>query len=237
MTFLTARWTSLVLLNYACPRELLDPLVPRGTELDAWKGRTLVSVVGFLFSETRLLGIPVPFHRTFEEVNLRFYVRRTEPELRRGVVFVRELVPRAAIAAVARWVYNEPYLAVPMGREGTLDEASGGHVRYSWTHRTQEFELGARVEGPAIPLDAGTEAEFITEHYWGYTRQRDGGTLEYRVEHPRWSVWTPKESWLRGPTAELYGPAFGKVLGEPPVSGYVAVGSTVTVHRGRRIAS
>src|SRR6187402_115091 len=109
--FLTARWENLVLLNYSCPTELLEPLVPNGTELDLWNGEALVSLVGFMFRETRVLGVPIPFHVNFEEVNLRFYVRRTTPsgELRRAVVFVRELVPRHAIAALARWIYNEPY--------------------------------------------------------------------------------------------------------------------------------
>src|SRR6476469_9717658 len=109
MSFLTASWEHLVLLNYRCPSELLGPFVPAGTELDRWQGETLVSLVGFLSSDTRLLGVPVPFHRTFEEVNLRFYVRRAIPEHRRAVVFIRELVPRRAVAAVARALYNEPY--------------------------------------------------------------------------------------------------------------------------------
>src|SRR3989442_5255653 len=120
--FLTARWEDLVLLNYSCPIELLEPLVPRGTVLDLWNGQALVSLVGFLFRDTRVLGVRVPFHEAFEEVNLRFYVHRVtrSGEMRRAVVFVRELVPRHAIAAVARWVYDEPYLAVPMGHRSPL---------------------------------------------------------------------------------------------------------------------
>jgi uncharacterized protein YqjF (DUF2071 family) len=118
--FLTARWESLVLLNYSCAPKLLEALIPAGTQLDTWNGQTLISLVGFLFDKTRLRGIPIPFHQMFEEVNLRFYVRRVVSDAppRRAVVFVRELVPRAAIAAVARWVYNEPYLAVPMNHHG-----------------------------------------------------------------------------------------------------------------------
>src|SRR5689334_2274538 len=101
--FLRAEWRDLVMLNYESPAGLLDPLVPAGVELDRWRGTLYVSVVGFLFRDTRVLGIPIPFHRTFEEVNLRFYVRRElDGDVRRGVVFVRELVPRRAIATVAR---------------------------------------------------------------------------------------------------------------------------------------
>ncbi len=182
MPFLTASWLDLALLNYDAPPSLLAPLVPRGTELDTWHGRALISVVGFYFADTRVLGLSIPRHRSFEEVNLRFYVRRDPGSgpVRRGVVFVRELVPRLAIAVVARAFYNEPYLSVPMRHSTTLGAAAGGRVEYGWEFRGRSYRLAAEAEGAAaVPLP-GSEAEFITEHYWGYTRQRDGSTLEYR---------------------------------------------------------
>jgi uncharacterized protein len=235
--FLSARWEHLVLINYACPGELLAPLVPRGTVLDLWHGETLVSLVGFLFSDTRLLGLRIPWHVTFEEVNLRFYVRRVTPsgEVRRAVVFVRELVPRAATAAVARWVYNEPYLAVPMGHHSSLDERHGGTASYSWRYRDARFAIAADVSGQARPPESGSEAEFITEHYWGYTRQRNGTTLEYQVEHPTWPTWEATRSTVTGPLSLLYGQAFGDVLSRPHRSAFVAVGSPVLVQRGTRL--
>jgi uncharacterized protein YqjF (DUF2071 family) len=235
--FLTAHWGPLVLLNYVCPAALLAPLVPAGTELDTWQGDTLVSLVGFLFDDTRLLGVPIPFHRTFDEVNLRFYVRRraADGSLRRAVVFVRELVPRWAIASIARWVYNEPYLAVPMAHAIDLDRRTGGAVEYSWRHGGIAFAIAARVDGPATALVRGSEAEFITEHYWGYTRQRDGGTLEYQVEHPPWDVWATDEARFRGDAERLYGPDFARIVAGRPQSAFVAVGSPVAVHDGRRL--
>lgn len=205
-----------MLLNYPCRREWLEPLVPHGTELDTWQGDPLVSLVGFLFTDTRLLGVAVPFHRTFEEVNLRFYVRRPGPDgvMRRAVVFIRELVPRLAIAWTARAVYNEPYLAVPMSHAITLDPVRGGRGEYGWLHRGTRFTLEATAAG----LTPGTEAEFITEHYWGYTRQRDGGTLEYEVVHPPWRVWTAASARFAGDTSALYGPGFADLLRTPPPS-------------------
>lgn len=238
--FLTARWESLILLNYACPESLLEPLVPTGTHLDPWEGRTLVSLVGFRFVDTRLRGFAVPRHRTFEEVNLRFYVRRPMPDgsTRRGVVFIRELVPRIAIATVARVVYNEPYSAVSMSHAVDLDPRSGGRAAYSWRFRGSPYSLRASVAGAAEPLQPGSEAEFITEHYWGYTRQRDGGTIEYQVEHPSWPVWSTAEAEYRSPDSDaLYGPAFSEVLRGTPCSSMVAVGSEVTVFSGTRLFS
>jgi uncharacterized protein YqjF (DUF2071 family) len=235
--FLTARWEHLVLLNYAVDPALLRPLVPAGTELDAWQGRHLASLVGFRFLDTRLLGLPIPGHRDFEEANLRFYVRRRGPDgaWRRAVVFIRELVPRWAIATVARLVYNEPYLALPMSHHIQLTPEAGGDVSYGWRFRSTDFTLAARVAGPAAPLVPGSEAEFITEHYWGYTGQRDGGTLEYRVEHPPWKVWTATRASFTGPGDALYGPDLGAILAAPPASAFVALGSPVTVHRGVRL--
>lgn len=235
--FLTARWDDLVLLNFRCPRELLEPLVPRGTALDSWRGDTLVSLVGFFFRNTRVLGLRIPFHHTFEEVNLRFYVRRTTSsgETRRAVVFIRELVPRTAIAALARWTYNEPYLAVPMDHRSSLSETQGGAVEYSWRHRDAPFAISASVSGPAILPPADSDAEFITEHYWGYTRQRDGSTIEYQVEHPQWPTWEASSAQFAGDGAALYGPAFGEVLASRPHSVFVAKGSEIAVHVGARI--
>jgi hypothetical protein len=236
--FLTARWEDLVLLNWDCPRELLEPLVPAGTELDDWHGRHLVSLVGFMFRRTRVLGIAVPGHVTFEEVNLRFYVRRVvDGEIRRAVVFIRELVPRRAIAAIARWRYNEPYLAVPMSSTIALDPQAGGHVEYRWRHGGGTYRLSAMAPGAAMPLERDSEAEYVTEHYWGYTRQRDGSTLEYRVDHPRWLVRDAAGPSFEGPAALLYGPALAHVMAGEPCSAHIAVGSEVAVHRGRRITT
>lgn len=236
--FLTARWENLVLANFECPRGVLEPLVPAGTTLDPWEGVDLVSLVGLMFLDTRLLGVSLPWHRAFAEVNLRFYVRRSVPggRARRAVVFIREVVPRRLVAVVARLAYNEPYVALPMDHRIALDPDAGGVAEYRWRRGDARFVLGAEVEGPASPSPSGSEAEFVTEHHWGYTRQADGGTLEYRVEHPPWSVWEADGARRAGPWPDLYGAELGEVLSRPPRSVYVAVGSEVAVYRGRRIA-
>src|SRR5438045_6548239 len=98
------------MLNYVVDPRLIMPLVPAETEIDLENGEAFLTVVGFLFLDTRLLGVPIPLHRDFEEVNLRFYVRRKSADKwRRGVVFIREVVPRCAIVLVARTFYRENY--------------------------------------------------------------------------------------------------------------------------------
>ena len=234
--FLTADWRWLAMLNYEINPATLAPFVPAGTELDFWNGKTFVSMVGFLFQNTRVKGIPIPFHRNFEEVNLRFYVRRKAGnEWRRAVVFIKELVPRIAIAWTARTFYNEPYLALPMSHQIEKSAGEIKSVMYSWKFNGGENSLQLVTRGEAQPLREGTEPEFITEHYWGYSAQRDGSTLEYQVEHPRWRIWEAREAKLDCDIANLYGKQFAAVLGRPPESAFLAEGSAVTVRKGVRI--
>ena len=239
--FLTAEWRHLVMLSWEVAPELLRPRVPAGTTLDLWQGRALVSVVGFRFLRTRVLGVPIPGHRDFDEVNLRFYVRREMPdgEVRRGVTFVRELVPRAAIALVARLAYAEPYRAVPMRSTVPTGEITAGPGRLAYEWRPERGAPWERVAATAVgaPRVPGPddEARFVTEHYWGYTPQRDGGTVEYRVEHPAWRVWDVAAPELVADVARLYGAGFAPALAGPPSSAFVADGSPVVVYRPRRI--
>src|ERR1700685_4702569 len=134
--FLSAEWRDLVMLNYEVDAEILRRYLPVGVELDTFAGRTFVSLVGFQFLRTKLGGfLAVPFHSNFDEVNLRFYVRRREgSEVRRGVVFVRELVPRIAIAGLARMMYGEKYDSCPMAH--SIERyAAGTSAEYRWEWR------------------------------------------------------------------------------------------------------
>jgi uncharacterized protein YqjF (DUF2071 family) len=237
--FLSAEWRHLAMLNYEVDPAVLRPLVPGGTEIDSWNGKTFLSLVGFLFLRTRVLGIPIPYHRNFEEVNLRFYVRRRAQEgWRRGVVFVKEFVPKAAIAAVARWVYNENYVACPMGSHAQMpDPPSGirGSVEYTWTRQSVRNALRVEFEGlPSLP-EVGSEEEFITEHYWGYVLQRNGSALEYGVEHPPWRVWRASSAHLACAVEVCYGRPYCAALGQQPNSAFLAEGSAVSVFRGERL--
>jgi uncharacterized protein len=238
-TFLTAEWRHLLMLNYAVSPDLLRAYVPPGTELDTWEGTTYLSLVGFLFLRTRVLGVPIPLHRDFEEVNLRFYVRRRAPDgWRRGVVFIREIVPRRAIALVARIGYHEPYRAMPMRHRVDLENGTlraGGQVEYAWRHRRRWHSIHATVAGTPRSPAAGSEAEFITEHYWGYTARRDGGCSEYRVEHEPWQVWPVEAAGIDCDVEAVYGARFMEPLATLPRSAFVADGSPVLVRTGVRL--
>ncbi len=237
--FLSAEWQYLAMLNYEIDPHLLLAHVPRGTELDNWNGKVFVSMVGFSFLRTRVWRMPVPFHRDFEEVNLRFYVRRKAEEgWRRGVVFVKEIVPHVMTAAVARGLYNENYVAMPMRHRVEVDQGLDTpkvFVEYMWRFKGHWNHLSVETAGPSEKPAPGSLEEFITEHYWGYVRQRDGGCLEYRVEHPPWSVWQAGRCSLHCDAAELYGEALAGALTRAPSSAFLATGSPVIVRKGQRL--
>jgi uncharacterized protein YqjF (DUF2071 family) len=228
--FLTANWRYLSMLNYVVDPRLISPLVPTGTEIDYENGQTFVSIVGLLFLDTRLLGLLIPLHRNFEEVNLRFYVRKKSADTwRRGVVFVRELIPRRAIALVARAFYGEPYVTLPM-RHAIVDDGARISAEYSW-RRGQTWEsLKVSGTGEAQSIPAGSHAEFITEHHWGYTSVQ-AGCSEYRVEHPRWKMWNANRFEFCADVATLYGEEFAETLASPPRSAFIVDGSSITVQR------
>lgn len=227
--FLSAEWRDLLMVNYVIDPDVLHSLTPAGTELDLWQGRAYVSVVGFRFVKTKVRGLPIPFHRNFDEVNLRFYVRRrVGDEWRKGVAFVKEIVPRRAIAFVARTIYNENYVRHPM----RSSVAVPGQVRYEWYRCGIWESISARVSGEPFAPAPDSEETFITEHYWGYARQGDGSTMEYGVEHPPWRVWRCDGAALVCDAAALYGTGFARFLAGEPASAFVAEGSPVIVRKG-----
>jgi uncharacterized protein YqjF (DUF2071 family) len=229
--FLTAKWSDLIMANYEVEPGLLAARVPAGTELDLHEGRCFVSLVGFMFVDTRVLGVPVPFHVNFEEVNLRFYVSRTtDTEVRRGVVFIKEIVPRFAIAMVARVVYGEPYECWSMSNE--RDDRSVG---YRWWNDASRNRL--RVERG---YDLGVPGEdshgsFIIEHYWGYTDRGRGRTDEYKVEHPKWNLFSTKGETIDVDFGRTYGSEFAFLSDQAPYSVVLAAGSEISVYKGEKL--
>lgn len=229
--FLTAKWQDLVMANYEVEPEILAGFVPNGTTLDFEGGKCFVSLVAFMFLDTRVLGFPVPFHINFEEVNLRFYVKReTANEIKRGVVFVKEIVPRFAIAFVARTFYGEPYEAWRMSHE-----KSEKSLRYGW--RKDEFQNDIKVEigeNTGVPAE-NSHGEFIIEHYWGYTTRGKRRTDEYKVEHPKWEIFAVENYEINTDFGRLYGERFAFLNGRKPYSIFMAKGSTVAVYKGAKL--
>jgi uncharacterized protein YqjF (DUF2071 family) len=235
-SFLTAEWRKLIMAQYAVDPATLAPWLPPRLELDFLGDRCVVSLVGFLFDRVRVKGCAIPFHTRFEEVNLRFYVVRAMPDgvRRRGVVFIREFVPRAAITLLASSLYEEPYATLPM-RHSILCEPDSLNVSYAWRHRGVWQSLAVEAAAASEPIEVGSEEEFVTEHYWGYTKRSRGATSEYGVLHPRWSVYPLRRYEIVADFAALYGDAFAALNRQEPVSVLLAEGSEVSVSTGVRL--
>ncbi|MBD2699754.1 DUF2071 domain-containing protein [Spirosoma sp. BT702] len=235
-TFLSAEWRNLIMLNYEVPSDVLIPHLPPGIELDLWEGKALVSMVGFRFLNTKVLGVRWPWHVNFEEVNLRFYVRRFDgQQWKRGVVFISEIVPRPIIATVANVLYHERYSSMPMRHTIKDTDSDSKLIRYEWKHKGRWNALGGTVRTTlqAMPSD-GAEA-FIFEHYWGYNKLSETATHEYQVEHISWQIAEVRDAFMDADVAELYGDAFVPFLTKPPVSVFYADGSPVSVRIAGKI--
>lgn len=233
--FLTAAWRNLLMANYTVEPSLLQPYLPYKTELDAFNGTHYVSLIGFLFDDVKVMGLAVPFHTRFEEINLRFYVRYKEAGTwKRGVVFVKEIVPRHAITFVANTLYKEHYVTLP-ARHEWLQKPDGLHVSYEWKTGGEWNNLSCIADSTPLPMQPGSAEEFITEHYWGYTRINAGCTGAYGVAHPRWRVHTVRSYNISCSVEQLYGAAFLDTLNRQPSSVFLAEGSAIEVLKGFRI--
>lgn len=225
-TFLTAEWRKLIFFNYAVPESLLLPFLPAHTVLDTWHNTHYISLVGFLFKDTILKGWRIPFHRTFPEINLRFYVKRQMPDgtWRRGTVFIKEVVPKLAISLVANWFYKEHYETLPMRYEHRTD-----FINYGLKKANQWQELSVNFAPEPLIIHPESDIAFITEHYFGYNALHATKTIEYQVTHPIWTHFKILNSSLNFDFSRVYGSTFEGLTKSLPESILLAEGSEVSV--------
>ncbi len=194
-------------------------------------GKALVSIVGFLFNDTKVLGIHLPFHVNFEEAILRYYVKQFDStHWKRGVGFVSEIVPKPLVASMANLLYNEHFSTAKMGHR-IIEKPDNLLVEYSWKKRNQIRNVLQINTVPELQdIEAGSEAEFICEHYFGYNQLNSTTTIEYALNHPRWKVYPVTGFSLDCEIENLYGKEFVPyILNKQPHSVFLAKGTSVTV--------
>jgi uncharacterized protein YqjF (DUF2071 family) len=231
--FLSAKWENLVMLNYEVDPAILQKHVPLYTEVDLFEGKALVSVVGFLFNNTRVFGIQWPFHTNFDEVNLRYYIRYFDgSKWKRGVGFVSEIVSKPIIATIANKLYNEHYSVAKMKHQVTETPGTIA-ATYEWKKISQQWnKLSVQATNTLQPIVSGSAEEFIFEHYFGYNQLNKNTTIEYAVEHPRWEVYPVTNFTLQCDVAQLYGKEFVPFIENvQPHSVFLAKGSDVIVRK------
>jgi uncharacterized protein YqjF (DUF2071 family) len=233
--FLTAEWKNLIMANYIVDPALLQPYLPNKTELDFFNDNCYVSLVGFMFMNTRVLGFKIPFHVNFEEVNLRFYVRYNDNGTwKRGTVFIKEIVPKPAISFIANTVYHEKYVTKKM-KHAVKESVNEMELTYQWKHKNKWNSIEATVEKSSQPMVPGSEGEFIAEHYWGYSKYNDTTTFEYNVQHPPWKIFPVKKYSVDCDFGVLYGGFFSFLTNTKPASVLVAQGSAISVLKKRNL--
>ena len=234
--FLRTEWNNIIMANYVVPKELLLPLIPVKTELDFFEGKTFVSLVGFMFLNTRILGFSVPNHINFEEVNLRFYVKYNDHgKWKRGTVFIKEIVPRFAISFFANFLYREKYSTMKM-KHFHIKKADEIETCYEWKYKNKWNKLAASSQEKSSPMRMNSEEEFIAEHYWGYTRYNGNTTYEYEVDHPRWEIFKVLNYTIDCDFNGIYGAEFSFLKNAVPSSVFMAKGSEVKIHHKKTLA-
>ena len=236
--FLEAQWNDLLMLNYEVDPKILEPHLPPHTELDLWQGKVLVSMVGFMFRDTKVVGIKWPLHVNFEEVNLRFYVKHFDGnEWRRGAVFISEIVPKAGIALIANNLYKEHYRALPIRHSKVSVDKDHTEFAYEWKLKGRWNRLSAVVANVYEAIRPGSPEEFIFEHYWGYNKFTASKTMQYQVEHISWQTAKVSRCIFDADIAELYGEEFVPFLSVKPYSAFFAAGSAINVRIGEKIVA
>ena len=228
-TFLKANWEDIVMVNYAIDPSVLQPYLPFGVEVDMHEGQCFVSLVGFQFNKSNIFGIPMPFYGSFDEVNLRSYVKSTEgDEIRRGVVFISEVVPYKIVAVMANQLYKEHYSVAKM-KSSILIENGLKTIDYHWQPKSGDYFIKTTFESQSNPIAADSLEEFIYEHYYGFTKVNEVETWEYRVNHPRWETNKIIAYNINCDFEAMYGTDFSFLNSQKPYSVYNALGSEVSI--------
>jgi len=227
--FLRAEWNNLILANYPVPKEILLPHVPYKTELDLYEGKAFVSLVSFLFLNTKIFGFSIPMHSDFEEVNLRFYVKYNDHgHWKKGLVFLKEIVPKIAISFIANNIYGEKYTTLNM-RHSYVDKGENFEASYEWNYKNKWNKISAITNNRSKPLAAGSKEEFFADHYWGYSKSSNSKTYEYEVEHDKWEALKVISYSIDSDFESLYGEEFSFLNDTEPDSVFMSKGSYIKV--------
>ena len=237
--FLSADWRNILFANYTIDPAVLTPLVPKGTELDLHNGNCYVSLVAFQFLDTKVFGIPAFSNRNFDEINLRFYVKRSisDGKEQSGVVFIKEIVPSRLIAWTARTLYGENYIAMNMDHEIKNNQANGNlKLTYRCGVKGLSNEFCATISSGSQMGEDDVLGPYITEHYWGYSSPAQDRTVEYEVKHPKWPINKVTEYSVDFDFEDLYGTPYRSLSEIQPASVLYCEGSDITVHLGSTIS-
>ncbi len=227
--FLTANWENIIMANYAVDPKILQPYLPKGVTLDLYKGVAYISLVGFMFKNTKIFKVPIPLLGSFEEINLRFYVIRNVNGIqKRGVVFINETVPYKLVALIANFLYKENYSCVPTKHLWQVNNHKKS-ITYQWKKSGKWNKILVEATVESIKLEENSFEEFILEHYIGYTKINNTKSEQYTIAHPRWKINVVKNYEINCNFEAMYGSSFLILNNTEPHSVFIADGSAVSI--------
>lgn len=228
--FLKANWEQIIMVNYEIDPQIVLPFLPNGVELDLFNGKCYISLVGFMFKNTKLFNIPIPYFGTFEEINLRFYVKRKEGnQIKRGVVFINETIPYKIVAWMANKLYKEHYTVVPTKHELQINNA-GQSIKFEWLLDKRWNSIYVTSELKSNRMKNESLEKFIYEHYYGYTKIDENNTEEYQLQHPSWNIHKVLNYTVNCDFETMYGQPFSILNQTQPTAVFIAEGSLVKVN-------
>ena len=228
--FLKAKWENIIMANYEIEPKILIPFLPKGVDLDLYDGKAYISLVGFMFKNTKLFNIPIPLLGTFEEINLRFYVTRKDGnQTKRGVVFINETIPYKLVAWMANKLYKEHYTVVPTKNNIRSDEKSQ-KIEFKWLLNKKWNSIFVEAEIKSEKMKKNSLEKYIYEHYYGYTKIDEQKTEEYQLQHPSWKVHEVVNYKIDCDFEAMYGESFSVLNQTKPTAVFIAEGSKVAVN-------
>lgn len=228
---LRAEWNNIIMANYVVPEELLLPLIPYKTRLDLFEGESYVTLAAFMFLNTEMLGFNIPFHSNFEEVALRFYVRSNNPlSEQRGVVFIKEIVPKYAISLLANTFFGQKYTTLKM-KSFHRDAGDTMETGYEWKYQNKWNKIMAKTGKRSTPIQQNNFNEFIADHYFGYRKYGETKTYQYEVEHKLWDTFNVHNYSVECDFGSLFGNEFSILNEIKPKSVFMLKGSEIRIHQ------
>ena len=228
--FLKAKWENIIMVNYEIEPELLLPFLPKGVSLDLFDGKAYISLVGFMFKNTKLFNFPIPFFGSFEEINLRFYVTRKEGDVfKRGVVFINETIPYQLVAWMANKLYKEHYTVVPTKHQ-IMNNDKINQIKFEWLLQNKWNSIAVDFDSKTETMKTNSLEKFIYEHYYGYTKINNLQTEEYQLKHPSWNIHKVIDYKIDCDFEAMYGKSFSILNQMKPNCVFIAEGSDVSIY-------
>ncbi len=227
-----AKFSEMVAVNFQIDQRILQPLVPKGLELDFFNGETYVSLIAMMLRNVKAWGLPFSIIPSSPELSLRFYVRRPgDGESAKGTCLIKDYISGSTAAWYLESQFKSDFSKLKMKYKNSgFGEHETPEVEYQWKVDDHWNKLRVRARSRIHKTERASKVGFILDHFT-YFGTYKGRTLAYRVERPTWNIWDAAQANFTCDVKRLFGDAFVKPLSKRPASVFVTAGSPVTIYK------